>query len=641
MQIESVRIENFRSAKDLTILLGNYNCLVGPNGGGKSTILNALNVFFRESRSSMVNLHELSKEDFHLKDTTNPIRITVTFTDLSPEATETLKDYVRQDKLVVTAVAKWSDETQTAPVIQKGIRMGIDAFRPFFAALGDEEPVKVLLEKYVSASKTISGLPTAKTKQAMIDALRSYEDAHPDQCNPIESADEFYGVSRGAHRLGPFIQWVFIPAVKDATTEQSEAKDTALGRLVERTVRSKVDFSTKIKELQDRTSAEYDKLLSDSDHVLGDLSTALRNRLLTWAHPGVDLSVKWDKDPKKAVKVEEPYAHVLAGESGFIGELARLGHGLQRSFLLAILEELASNDQTTAPRLILGIEEPELFQHPPQVQHLSDVLESLSDGNAQIIACSHSPYFVVAKGFEDVRLIRKSHGSSHSECHHITYKELATHLHSVLKEKQFDNPEGTLTRLNQILQLSQREMFFASRVVFVEGHEDGAYITAALHLQKLWKQWRTYGIHIVPVLSKANLLQPIAIAQLMNIPFMAIYDSDGPANAEQPQPDPTENARLIKLLGATIDNFPPVAQFGKTYVTWPRDIGSIVRADYTPDEWELWKTQTNVEIGGGKDKNPLLIAGILTKAWASGKPSPSLVKLCDHLLAFGAGSINL
>ncbi|MEA3207492.1 MAG: putative ATP-dependent endonuclease of the family [Chthoniobacter sp.] len=107
MKIISVRIEKFRSFKDETIEFNDYNCLVGPNGAGKSTVLNALNVFFRNSSASSVDLLELCEEDFHCKDTSNPIRITVTFGDLSEDATTALKDYVRQDVLVVAAVAAY------------------------------------------------------------------------------------------------------------------------------------------------------------------------------------------------------------------------------------------------------------------------------------------------------------------------------------------------------------------------------------------------------------------------------------------------------------------------------------------------------------------------------------------------------
>ena len=85
MKIASVRIENFRSFKDSTIQFNDFACLVGPNGSGKSTILIALSVFFREYENIPTNLHQLGIEDFHRKNTNKPIKITVTFKDLSSE----------------------------------------------------------------------------------------------------------------------------------------------------------------------------------------------------------------------------------------------------------------------------------------------------------------------------------------------------------------------------------------------------------------------------------------------------------------------------------------------------------------------------------------------------------------------------
>ena len=99
MKIDSIRIENFRAFKDETISLNDYTCFVGRNGSGKSTILNALNLFFREMKDSKTDLVHLSKDDFHHKDVDSPIRVTLTFTDLSDAAEADLKDYVRQGKL--------------------------------------------------------------------------------------------------------------------------------------------------------------------------------------------------------------------------------------------------------------------------------------------------------------------------------------------------------------------------------------------------------------------------------------------------------------------------------------------------------------------------------------------------------------
>src|SRR5207302_7518132 len=135
--------------------------------------------------------------------------------------------------------------------------------------------------------------------------------------------DEFYGVSKASHKLSPLIQWVFVPAVKDASSEQEEGKNTALGLLVERAVRTKVQFAEKIKQLREKTSSEYDAILAENQSALNDLSLALKARLEKWAHPEVELDVRWNKDPEKSVRVEEPFAKLFAGECGFVGEIGR------------------------------------------------------------------------------------------------------------------------------------------------------------------------------------------------------------------------------------------------------------------------------------------------------------------------------
>ena len=139
MKIESVRIENLRSFTEVTVPFDNYTCLVGPNGAGKSTILCALNIFFRESENVATDLIQLDMEDFHRKKTEKPIRITVTFVDLSEEAQQDFADYFRQGKLVVSAVATFDENTGKADVKQYGQRLGIKDFGKFFAALADKK----------------------------------------------------------------------------------------------------------------------------------------------------------------------------------------------------------------------------------------------------------------------------------------------------------------------------------------------------------------------------------------------------------------------------------------------------------------------------------------------------------------------
>ena len=638
MRLKTVHIENFRAFADETIEFGDYNCLVGPNGAGKSTILNALNVFFRETDSSTIDLVNLSQEDFHAKDTTKPIRITVTFTDLDDRAKEDLKDYVRQDKLVISSEARWDPISNCAAVKQYGSRMALKDFAPYFQALGDGKTKDELTKAFAQIQKTYPDVKSAKTKDGMTEALRAYEGEHPEKCELIPSEDQFYGVSRGENRLSKFIQWVFVPAVKDAVSEQVEGKNTALGKLLERTVRAKVKFSEQIEGLRKETEKKYQDILDGQQSALDDVSKSLKAKLTQWSHPGAQVKLKWDKDPEKSVKVEPPFAKIIAGEGMFEGELTRLGHGLQRSYLLALLHELAGTDDPESPKLLLAIEEPELFQHPPQAQHLAEVLEILSTGTAQVFACTHSPYFVVGKGFEDVRLVRKTSPIGPAKVTRTTFQDVASKLVEATGETKYAQATGVRAKIHQALQPGLKEMFFCPVLILVEGLEDVAFITAGLHLLGLWEKWRQVGGHIVPVNGKSELLQPLSIAQLMQVPTFVIFDADGTEkDAQKRQRHEADNKRLLTLLGQNpVVPFPADTLWHPTFVVWRDNMGTAIQADYDSADWQKWKDAAEQAHGqiGGLNKNSLFISDILAKAWDTGKPSATLKKLCETMLVF-------
>jgi hypothetical protein len=190
-----------------------------------------------------------------------------------------------------------------------------------------------LKDTYHELKQAHSDLARATTKAAMVDALHEYETNHRDECVLIQSEDQFYGVSKGANRLERHLQWVFIPASKDATEESEESKNSALGQLLARTVRSKVNFADKVGKLKQETQKAYQGILDKEQSVLDSISSSLQDSLESWAHPGITAKVLWKQDAEKSVKVEEPWAFLRLGERGFEGELARFGHGLQRSCL--------------------------------------------------------------------------------------------------------------------------------------------------------------------------------------------------------------------------------------------------------------------------------------------------------------------
>jgi len=635
VRVKSVRIQNFRSFHDETVEFGGYTCLVGPNGSGKSNVLHGLNLLFRDTQTPGLNPDLLNEEDFHRKNTGEPVQITVTFTDLSEDAQNDFEHYYRQGQLVVSAVADFSPDTGTAEVKQYGQRLGISEFAPFFEAEKAGEKVAGLKTIYEGIKGAFPDLPAPGTKPNMLEALHAYEESHPDKCVSIPSEDQFYGVSRARSLLEKHIQWVYVPAVKEASVEDREDRNTALGRLLERTVRAKISFEEAIDHIRAAARTSYEELLKEREGALTEMSEALSARLAEWAHPEATLRLEWDQDRDKAVQVVEPFARTVAGESGFEGALARFGHGFQRAYLLALLQELSGADVDGGPTLVLACEEPELYQHPPQARHLYNVLLRVAAGNGQVIVCTHSPYFVSGEQFRSVRLVRKVDGQS--VVGQATPQQVTERLREVGAKAVA--PSGALAKIHQALQPALSEMFFTQKIVFVEGLEDVAYITTYLELLGFWDEYRRLGCHIVPVYGKSEMVQPISIAQCLEVPAFAVFDADAhkPEKNGSREKHEKDNLAILALCGVgSPDPFPKAPVWGGSCVMWDSEIGKVVEHEIGEEEWKCFRAQADVEFGhtGGLRKNALHIGRSLQLAWEAGKKSASLEKLCHKIIAF-------
>lgn len=642
MKIESVRIENFRAFKDVVVNFDDYTCFIGANGAGKSTVLNALNVFFRQFKDTKTDLIRLSVDDFHHKDTSNPIKITVTFNSLSKEAESDFSDYVRLGKLIISAVAEYDPITGRAEVKQKGSRLGFEDFKTYFIEDKNGAKVSELKEIYSTFQIKYPKLPKATTKADMTASLRQHEADNPTSCILIESADEFYGISKGANKLNQFIQWVYVPAVKDATEECHESKNSALGELLARTVRSKINFSDKIQDIKNKAQKEYQTILDGEQAALDEISSSLQNKLKAWAHPEASAQVLWKQDSDKSVKLEDPWAYIEIGERGFEGDLSRFGHGLQRSYMLALLHELTEIDDSTAPTLIMGIEEPELYQHPPQTRYLAETLYDLSEKTSQIILCSHSPLFIPGDNFDKIRVVRENGNPSISCISQLHYDQLAAELtkagDKLLKEK------GILAKLYPSLNPVVNEMFFCNKLILVEGIEDVAYITTYLHLTDNITEFRRLGCHIVPVGGKSEMTKPLAMANLLNIPTYIVCDAD--TNKDQIEDEnrrksevekhKKDNRSLLVLTGHDKESEWPSNDFTNNNITmWKTNLTEVVKEDMGV-KWAAHESKAAAHYGNAANlkKNPLTIAHALELAWNDDVKSTSLIQLIDSIIAF-------
>jgi putative ATP-dependent endonuclease of OLD family len=344
----------------------------------------------------------------------------------------------------------------------------------------------------------------------------------------------------------------------------------------------------------------------------------------------------------RAIRVDEPIAQIIAGEGGFDGNLARFGHGLQRCYLLALLQELSGNDDSAGPRLILGCEEPELHQHPPQARHLADVLYRLSKRNSQVILSTHSPYFVSGERFGDVRMIRKQAGAERASVSSVTMEELAATIGHAKREQPII-PSATALKMQQALLPSLNELFFARVVVLVEGLEDVSYITAYFNLLDLWEEFRRQGCHLVAADNKSHMVHPLTITKHLGIPTFVVFDADGdkPDNKHGSRAKhEKDNLSILRIRG--YDNqpaFPAETFWERDTVMWNSDIGTVVDGDLGPALLEtVEKVRARFGFVGGLDKTAIFISNKMADSWEQGMRSPSLEKLCLSILEYASKS---
>lgn len=538
--------------------------------------------------------------------------------------------------MVVAAKATWDDATGSAPVIQIGLRSGMSAFRPWFGKEASGEKVSDLKDEYQRLRGQFPALPAPGPKQKMMESLREFEAENPSECELIESSDQFYGWTRGSNKLSKYVQWVYIPAVKEASTEQDESRNSALGVLLERTVRERVNFDARIDELKRSLGEEYAKMLEAQQQALSSLSGSIAARLGEWLTAPATVDIRWQYDKDKSISVNQPIARALVGDDGFVGEVTRLGHGLQRAFIVAMLQELAMGGEEDDAKIILGFEEPELFQHPPQAKHLFSVLEKLAQQNHQIALTTHSPYFVSINEFHGIRRVAKKSQKSPSE----VFRASAA---GVLDEIKRGFPDGfiketaLMAKIGMIMQPSQNEMFFAKVPIFIEGMEDAPYFATYLQLLGAWDEFLKLGCHFVKTDGKPNMTRPLAIANSLSIPAMSVFDSDVRGKGGDDEKNQIEqNTGLFILSNERAPKNFESDFLGEKVLMFAPTLKDSIRAEVGADAWDsaFDAVVKSKDLQGVGLKNPLVISAILEELWGQGTRSSKLMKACHMILSY-------
>jgi putative ATP-dependent endonuclease of OLD family len=266
MRLKSLALKNFRCFTDETIEFDGYTALVGANNAGKSAVIAALNIFFRSNPKSI----PITLDDFFKRDVERELEIVVKFSDLPDAAKKEFSHYISSGELTFFIKAKVESGAVRASL--HGIRLANPDFAPFFEKTTAGEKKEI----YESLPKSYD-LPKWQSQTQAAEALRAFEnDKKNEKLNkPIPSDDKAFGVEGPVPRLRQFIDFVYIPAVKDAGDEAIEARNTAFSRLIERAVRAKLKIDERIEAIRGSAEIEIEEIAKDHKEVLSGLANMI------------------------------------------------------------------------------------------------------------------------------------------------------------------------------------------------------------------------------------------------------------------------------------------------------------------------------------------------------------------------------
>lgn len=391
MKIEKLILANFRSYKDeITISFDDLNVFVGRNDIGKSTILEALDIFFNEGKGII----KIDKDDVNKQakeEGNSEIKIGVVFSDLPEELTiDTTNPTSLEDEYLLNQDGKLT-------IIKKYPNAGkekvfVKAFHPTNVACAG-----LLLKKQADLKKLLTDEMACEDKTKNSEIRKSIWGFYSENLDLEEIEIELAKID--AKNTWDQLK-TYLPMYSlfqsdrknsDGDTEiqnpmklavQEILKDQQLSDSLNQVA---VEVEKKLKEVADQT---LDKLNEMNPEIASSLNPVI---------PSPD-SLKW-VDVFKSVSI--------TGDEDI--PINKRGSGVKRLVLLNFFRAEAERRKAegNVPDIIYAIEEPETSQHPSHQRKLIEAFIELSESdNTQVLLTTHSPAIVKMLEFDHLRLIK-------------------------------------------------------------------------------------------------------------------------------------------------------------------------------------------------------------------------------------------
>ena len=371
MKLKSVHIENFRCYKDITVEFDALTTIVGKNDIGKSSILEALEIFFNNDTIKIdptdVNIHSEGNKVVTITCDFTKLPETLVLdadadTNLAEEYLTIAEDILRVSKQFDCSKAKVAES------------VSIIANHPHLPNMESlltmkESELKMIIRKN-SIESPLNGNPVMRKN------IWNHFNAQ-DLLEEQELSVALSGTKDIWSQLQKYLPtYALFQSDRSSKDSDDEVQDPMKNAIKEALSQAQ----GQIEAIQQKVKEEAEKIANDTYEALKIISPEM-------AH---DLTPKFT--PPTAAKWNGLFSINMATDEGI--PLNKRGSGVRRMILVSFFKAAADRRAKIDCRsdVIYAIEEPETGQHPSNQKILIDSFSELANsGNSQVILTTHSP----------------------------------------------------------------------------------------------------------------------------------------------------------------------------------------------------------------------------------------------------------
>ncbi|WP_394468265.1 ATP-binding protein [Leuconostoc mesenteroides] len=393
MKLTKFELKNFRGYQNATIDFSNFSTIVGINDSGKSTIFEALDIFFDNTK--------FDGSDRNIKHLDQSVELIAHFKDLPDEITiESVKTNMKSEFLTC----------DNEFVLKKVFTSDSAKFSEFVVAdmpdVDDIEKIHSLKIKDLRKKVSELGITLENVDQRVSSELRQTIFQELQKVNPLAvkeielRSEDGKWISQELHKELPLYQ--LFKADRENSDGDNEVQDP-IKAIVKSTLSTNTDLQDKLATVFEEVKSEVTKTTDATLNLLKSMNTELANSLnAEFASP------KWETLFKPSLKTDESIP------------LNKRGSGVRRLVLLNFFRAEAQRrfsqiSDNKVGNIIYAFEEPETALHPKFQRILLDSFEDMvSTPGVQIMITTHSPEIAKSVPKNGISLVKRDEiGNAH------------------------------------------------------------------------------------------------------------------------------------------------------------------------------------------------------------------------------------